>query len=235
MVYDSYARFSTLRGPETGTEGVRPYFVQSSGVLGRILRLARKERDESTVRMVTDTLDPLLKILLVRKDFESEEDTRKLETIAGSLSAGLLILLHALPRGSRNPKIAVPSLPNSKGSMKRTRSDRQFFGDVYELTFVFVTSMLNKHEAKYHGMEKALTDPAESSAEGDAVPVEVAEKLCSEPGLDSLFTRKTFRHCADSLDYATFKLAQGISRVTCEQSNAPPSKNLTSTLRTRNW
>jgi len=41
--------------------------------------------------MVTDTLDPLLKILLVRKDFESEEDIRKLETIAGSLSAGLLI------------------------------------------------------------------------------------------------------------------------------------------------
>lgn len=80
-------------------------------------------------------------------------------------------------------------------------------------------------------MEKALTDPAESAAEGDAVAVGVVEELCSEPELDSLFTRDAFQHCADSLDYTTFKLAQEISRVTCEQSDAPPSKNLTSTLK----
>ncbi|GAB1312041.1 hypothetical protein MFIFM68171_02251 [Madurella fahalii] len=135
--------------------------------------------------MTTDTLDPALKLWLVRKGFESEEDIRNLETIAdGSLSAGLLILLHALPR---NPKTTVaPSLPNSKGSKKRKRSDPQPFDDIYEPALAFISGILNKRDAKYYDMEKALTDQAKD---------EVAEELCSEPGFDSFLTRDTFQHC----------------------------------------
>lgn len=85
-----------------GTVGIRPYFVESSSILGLILARLRKGRLGEAPLMTFDTIDPVLRFWLAREGFTDDEDVRKLEELAGSLTRGLLAMLHALAKLSRS-------------------------------------------------------------------------------------------------------------------------------------
>lgn len=85
----------------TDTPRLRPYFTESSTVVSAILRQAEKEK-HGALKMTSNTLDNGVLVWLARKGFSDAADIRQLEQLAGSITQGLLMLFHALPKRPRN-------------------------------------------------------------------------------------------------------------------------------------
>ncbi|KAB8210838.1 hypothetical protein BDV34DRAFT_220017 [Aspergillus parasiticus] len=109
---------------------IRPYFVESSSIVGYILCQARKERLGGHI-MTTDDLDTGVRLWLTRKGIGEDADIREIETIAGSLVRGLLMLLHALPR--RKDGVPTPKRPPFPDiGRERTRVHENFDAASYK-------------------------------------------------------------------------------------------------------
>jgi len=78
-------------------EGVRSYFIESSSIVSTIFKRVHLERNGYKA-MTLDTLDPGIKLWLNRKGISNKEDILAIKDAAGSLSWGLLMVLHALQR-----------------------------------------------------------------------------------------------------------------------------------------
>ena len=79
--------------------------------------------------MTVDTLDTGIRIWLARKGFGEDDDIHKIQMLGDSLTRGLLMVLHALPR--RNAGEQVKPLPrrprHSEGlGVKRVRVHEGF-------------------------------------------------------------------------------------------------------------
>ena len=90
-----------------GLEGIRPYFVESSSVIGTIISYARREKQGQTP-MTAQTIDPGLRTWLARKGFQREEDICQLEQLGGTLIRGLIAMLHALAQEARQRSTNPP-------------------------------------------------------------------------------------------------------------------------------
>ncbi|TPX17021.1 uncharacterized protein E0L32_012331 [Thyridium curvatum] len=187
---------------------IRPYFLESSSILGHILSIAKNEKAGTAAPLTTSTLDGALKVWLARKGFEKEEDIRRLEQLAGSLSAGLLILLHTLPRRqgdtAANPDRATTNL-------KRKRTESQPFGNVYEPTRDFISGILAQREAKYHEVLKSLADSP--GPKSDSIDMEIAGLSGSETEFGTAVDSDMYEPLADALSFEDFKVLRGLTHT----------------------
>ncbi|RHZ74490.1 hypothetical protein CDV55_108898 [Aspergillus turcosus] len=81
----------------THTHGIRPYFCNSASAVYHILRTYHEERNGAE-KMTISNINPIIHAFIFRKGFRNEEDISRLETIGGSLTRGLLLLLFTLRR-----------------------------------------------------------------------------------------------------------------------------------------
>ncbi|KFA72307.1 hypothetical protein S40288_02447 [Stachybotrys chartarum IBT 40288] len=104
----------------TKTEGIISGIFESTSSLARILRQAQAEARGGTV-WTAESLDINTRAWLIRKGFTEDDDIARLQQAAGgSLTRGISMLLHALPR--RPYKISVKTAPES--SYKPLRDKR---------------------------------------------------------------------------------------------------------------
>jgi len=89
--------------------GIRPYFIESSSVVGSILCQARKEILWESA-MTIGTLDTGIRLWLARKGIGDDDDIHKIKLLGGSLTHGLLIALYALPRRNADEQVKPPPL-----------------------------------------------------------------------------------------------------------------------------
>lgn len=160
-------RFSTS---VLGITDIRPYFVESSSIVGYILCQARKERLGGHV-MTTDDLDTGIKLWLTRKGIGEDADIREIETIAGSLIRGLLMLLHALPR--KQVAVPIPKRPPFPDiGRERARVHEGFDNESYKKIEELVHNRVAKRDKLYlerlSSLPKKKADTAEVIAEGIA-------------------------------------------------------------------
>jgi hypothetical protein len=121
----------------TSLAGIRPYFIESSSIQRSIISRVALER-KGYPKLTTDTLDEGLRAWLSRKGIDHLEDIRKIETIAGSLSWGLLMVLSALPRSIKRSIISGPS-----GSRKR--QNEPFDVEAFRSMKKHITDLTDRH------------------------------------------------------------------------------------------
>ncbi len=80
-----------------GIQDVAPYFMENSTILASILRQSSREGIGSVAPWTAATLDEDMLAWLARKGL-NEADILELEAVVGSMTRGILMLLHALPR-----------------------------------------------------------------------------------------------------------------------------------------
>ena len=108
---DLITRFAVIL---TNTRLSRDISFESSSAVLRIIRQASEEKkSEDVTKLTFSNLDTGLKAWLYRKDFVNDEDIKMIEDSAGSLTRGLLMLLHVLPR-----KVHDDTRPARAGSQK---------------------------------------------------------------------------------------------------------------------
>lgn len=116
----------------TETLTVRAGIFERSGMLVQILRQAQAET-RGAMKLTTETMDSGLKAWLYRKGITQDSDIKKIEVAAGSLTRGLLMLLHVLPRRDPDSKpynlsecTAKPARPPRKRSHHQPFDPKQF-------------------------------------------------------------------------------------------------------------
>ncbi|KAB8261064.1 hypothetical protein BDV32DRAFT_137719 [Aspergillus pseudonomiae] len=154
-----------------GITDIRPYFVESSSIVGYILSQARKERLGGHI-MTTDDLDAGIKLWLIRKGIGDDDDIREIETIAGSLVRGLLMLLHALPRRENAVQTPIrPPLPDI--GRERTRVHEGFDNGSYEKIKEMVRDRVGKRDELY--LECLSTLPKKETGTAEDIAEDAAE------------------------------------------------------------
>lgn len=114
----------------TETQGIRVGLFERSGILSHILRQAQDET-RGAPKLTTSTMDSGLRAWLYRKGITQESDIRRIELAAGSLTRGLLMLLHILPRRNEETTSAkgytnMPTQPHSKRTHHRPFEAEKF-------------------------------------------------------------------------------------------------------------
>lgn len=106
----------------TGTQGIRPYVMESGLTLIQILRRVVSER-EGLEKMTSATIPEGLRAWLHRKGFVNDKDVEELEKAAGSMAEALLMLIHILPRQRFNMTVpfSEPGDPNRQSGRDRNR------------------------------------------------------------------------------------------------------------------
>ncbi|CEL04692.1 hypothetical protein ASPCAL05818 [Aspergillus calidoustus] len=131
-----------------GLKNLRPYFFESSSVMWFILGQARRER-LGELPMTVETVDEGIKLWLARKGLGEKEDLEKIEYLGGSLSRGLLMVLHALSRREKDgTKVPQARLPSS-GSESKVRCHENFDVRRYSALTEFVNDKVKERERKY--------------------------------------------------------------------------------------
>ncbi|XHF97297.1 hypothetical protein AWENTII_000892 [Aspergillus wentii] len=127
--------------------GIRPYFIESSSVVGTILGQARRERLGNPM-MTVGTLDESIKLWLFRKGIRDESDLRHIEELAESLTEGLLMVLHALPR--KGP-YGQGKVPNAKPQKAEKSAHKQVPFDIEKYTAVkeMVHDLVSQREHEF--------------------------------------------------------------------------------------
>ncbi|KAI4593066.1 hypothetical protein KJ359_010153 [Pestalotiopsis sp. 9143b] len=155
-----------------GLSGIRSYFIESSTAVGSILRSLRAER-VGHATLTTQTMDDSVRLWLGRKGLGDSKDVEKLEEIAGSLSRGLLMLLHVLPRAPIEKKSpAAPQKQNRRPGPKPEQQphDPQAFHAVKAFVGERITlreAGIRQHHASLVGEDPVSTDVAESTRESE--------------------------------------------------------------------
>lgn len=131
-----------------GMTGIRPYFIESSSVVGSILCQTRKERlGEAAITI--DTLDTDIRLWLARKVFGEDDDIDKIQILGGSLTRGLLMVLHALPRRNVGEQVKPLSRRphHSEGlGVKRVRVHESFDSENFKKMKEMVQNCVQKRE-----------------------------------------------------------------------------------------
>ncbi|KAL7946633.1 hypothetical protein V8C42DRAFT_318396 [Trichoderma barbatum] len=141
-------------------ENIRPYFVESSSVLGFILSQAKKER-LGHPKMTTGTIDQGIRFWMARKGFSDIQDIHKLEELAGSLTLGLIIMLHALAKQSRLKSDQMPFF-TSKSQEERyqkqeVRAHERFDIQVHQYIAALVFELAAKQDSYINQLQSQLT------------------------------------------------------------------------------
>lgn len=131
-----------------GMKGIRLYFIESSSMVGSILSQARKERLGNS-EMTADTFEPGIKLCLARKGVTQDADIQKIEELGGTLTRGLLMVLHALPRQNPDNQI-MPLLQRSRRSnnpgKKRVRVHEKIDPEKFKAMKEIVHDRVEKRE-----------------------------------------------------------------------------------------
>ena len=113
----------------TGTQRNRSGLFERAGAVLQIIRQAREER-RGGAKLTCENLDINLRAWLHRKGITEDSDIREVEKAAGSLTRGLLMLLHLLPRDPRSTSTASAVLKNP--TRKRLRQSKPFDRSEFE-------------------------------------------------------------------------------------------------------
>lgn len=128
--------------------GIRPYFIETSCIQRSIISRVALERN-GYPKLTTDALDEGLRAWLSRKGIDRVEDIRKIETTAGSLSWGLLMVLSALPRPKTRSVIPGPSAP-------RKRKNERFDDEAFRSIKKHITDLTDRHRRERDEKFRAL-------------------------------------------------------------------------------
>ncbi|KAI1277581.1 hypothetical protein F5Y07DRAFT_407170 [Xylaria sp. FL0933] len=135
-----------------GLKEIRPYFIETTSVLRQIFRGMVYER-RGLPAMTSDNIPEGIRLWLCRKGIDRPEHIRKIESIAGSLNWGLLMVVGALPRIGQRSNQAATAFHRPK---KRQRLNKPFDPNAFATMKAFVTEMLNKEDEAYHQRLNAL-------------------------------------------------------------------------------
>lgn len=216
----------------TETQGIRVGLFERSGILSQILRQAQYETRGGR-KFTTSTLDSGLRAWLYRKGLTQESDIRRIELAAGSLTRGLLMLLHILPRRNEETTSAkgytnMPTQPRSKRThhipfeADKLEAVSQIFGASRKLHYIEIerrTAMVMERVESgttpsasdtHDGSRKAGTTderPVESRLTGEGLSgAEIADRI---PDRQELYTvHERIQHMEEALpgraEHATF-------------------------------
>lgn len=127
--------------------GIRPYFFEGCSALSLIVRQREREKRGSP-EMTTETIDEGLYLWLSRKGFSNRDDIAKLESIAGSLTKGLIVLAHVLPRRPRVEDATIHTPRVWLGQKKRPASD-PLDREVYDAAKKHCQSLIREHASPF--------------------------------------------------------------------------------------
>ena len=172
---DMIIRFAVIL---TGTQEVGTRSFERSGMLGQLLRQAQDEI-RGAEKLTPETMNSGLKAWLYRKGVTQDTDIKKIEVAAGSVTRGLLMLLHVLPRRPREAwadedpeRVSKPALPRSQRSHHRPFGAQEFSE----------VEQIYKEAKKAHDMgakDRLLT---RETAKSDVAPKEFDARECTEVG-----------------------------------------------------
>ncbi|KAL4879848.1 hypothetical protein BJY04DRAFT_219656 [Aspergillus karnatakaensis] len=128
-------------------KSIRPYFLESSSVIGFILSQARRERLGGEP-MTADTIDEDIRVWLLRKGIGDDKDIRTIETLGGTLTKGLLMVLRALPRRPREADWK-PAPRGTKNTRKEVRCHEHLDSQGLNSMNKFVLTKSDKKEEEY--------------------------------------------------------------------------------------
>ncbi|KAJ3566063.1 hypothetical protein NPX13_g7276 [Xylaria arbuscula] len=154
----------------TGLKEIRPYFIETTSVFRQIFRGMVHER-RGLPAMTSDNIPEGIRLWLHRKGMGSLEHIRKIESIAGSLNWGLLMVVGALSRAKRRSSQAVMGFCPPK---KRQRLNEPFDPTVFAIMKAFVAERLDKENEVYHQKLNGLGRETETAG------VPVTSSLASE-------------------------------------------------------
>ncbi|CAG7554502.1 unnamed protein product [Fusarium equiseti] len=128
----------------TGLEGVRSAFLESGTVVAYVLSRLKAERLGRERPMTTETIDPGVKFWLLNRGFTGDDDISHLEKLCGTLSRGILVVLHGRAKLAREGKIP----PNSRWRKFRRNLGKQevrvhepFDPETYSLARAFYSKL----------------------------------------------------------------------------------------------
>lgn len=149
-------------------EATRAYAVETVGLVGTILGYARDER-LGREKITTKTVGGPVLLWLNQKDLAIEGDKR-IETLAGSLSRGLLMILHYLPRNETRASSKRQTDPGARAmpNAKRVRCHEPFDKDVFrEVKKIVLDDVTEKEESYKTALQGVSPD---KPLEGDQNP-----------------------------------------------------------------
>jgi hypothetical protein len=125
-------------------------------VIRFILGQARRER-LGEVPMTAETVDEGIKLWLSRKGLGEKEDLEKIEQLGGTLTRGLLMVLHALPRHDKDEAKATPARRPGNGSESKVRCSEKFDVQRHSALTEFVNGKVKERERKYTNLAANLS------------------------------------------------------------------------------
>lgn len=145
-------------------EGLRPYSLETTSIIGVILRHARCER-LGREKMTLKTVETPLLLWLQRKGLTTQA-LERVEKLAGSLSRGLLMILHALPRKT-HPSLKRPMDPETRAikNAERVRCYEPFDKDAFRQVTKIVQDALAEKEESYQKALQSLSPEKPSTLE----------------------------------------------------------------------
>lgn len=156
-------------------DGIYCYNVETTCLIGSILRQARTER-LGKVKLTVDKLDPSILLWLQHKGLKTKT-VEKIAGIAKSVTRGLLMILHALPRNpsrSQSAKRASAMDPDERQArnQKRVKAHERFDPEGFQqVTEIVQESIAERERAYATALEK---QPPKESSQADPSP-----EICS--------------------------------------------------------
>ena len=135
-----------------GLKEIRPYFIETTSVFRQIFRGMVYER-RGLPAMTSDNIPEGIRLWLCRKGMGSLEHIRKIESIAGSLNWGLLMVVGALPRARKRSSRRTTTFNTPR---MRQRLNEPFDPTAFARMKAFVTEMLDKENEAYRQRLYAL-------------------------------------------------------------------------------
>ncbi|KGO50967.1 hypothetical protein PEX1_083610 [Penicillium expansum] len=161
-------------------EATRAYAVETVGLVGTILGYARDER-LGREKITTKTVGGPVLLWLNQKDL-AIEGLKRIETLAGSLSRGLLMILHYLPRNETRASSKRQTDPGARAmpNAKRVRCHEPFDKDVFrEVKKIVLDDVTEKEESYKTALQGVSPD---KPLEGDQNPeMEIVSDETSGP------------------------------------------------------
>ncbi|KAF5980570.1 hypothetical protein FCOIX_4711 [Fusarium coicis] len=128
----------------TGVEGLRTSFLETSNVIQYILCQVKAERLGTTKPLTTQNIPEGLKFWLLNRGFRGLDDISQLEKLSGTLSRGLLVVLHGRAKLAREGKIQSNSFWRElrlKRGKQEVREHERFDPEMYALARAFYSEL----------------------------------------------------------------------------------------------
>jgi hypothetical protein len=176
----------------TGVEGIRSAFLETSTVISYILSRIKAERLGKVKLLTPDTIDEGLKFWLFNRGFTSMEQISELEKLSGTLSRGILVVLHGRAKLARDGLIN----PNSRWRRLHSRLG-PFDPETYPLARAFYAKLASATDSEVLAQcasDIAVTDVVANEEHGDMIFEEdstdcssaTEDDMCEEPLMGDL-------------------------------------------------